>query len=168
MVSFTHFRISNEDYAPIFSVVEVALSGINPFARYCTLSFSERNVLFPGAQSCFTCTCKAAWDAHVVLSHMHMSYCFTCTSKTRLLTGERDVPSWERQSTIPNKGIDIVYGYFRYRKDIPIIFVTIQIWIYLRLDDLRCTIEVTLLKACFSADRDRVIPIVHRKSSNRK
>ena len=86
VVSFTHFRISNEDYAPIFSVVEVALSGINPFARYCTLSFSERNVLFPGAQSCFTCTCKAAWDAHVVLSHMHMSYCFTCTSKTMLHT----------------------------------------------------------------------------------
>ena len=58
MVSFTHFRISNEDYAPIFSVVEVALSGINPFARYCTLSFSERNVSFPGVQSCFRCTCK--------------------------------------------------------------------------------------------------------------
>ena len=86
MVSFTHFRISNEDYAPIFSVVEVALSGINPFARYCTLSFSERNVLFPGVQSCFTCTCKAAWDAHVVLLHMHMSYCFTCTCKTTLHT----------------------------------------------------------------------------------
>ena len=32
----------------------------------------------------------------------------------------------------------------------------------------RCTIEVTLLKACFSAVRDKVIPIVHRKSSNRK
>ena len=30
----------------------------------------------------------------------------------------------------------------------------------------RCTIEVTLLKACFSAVRDKVIPIVHRKSSD--
>ena len=40
--------------------------------------------------------------------------------------------------------------------------------IYLRLDDLRCTIEVTLLKACFSDVRDRVIPIVHCQSSNRK
>jgi len=75
-----HTRISNEDYGPIFSVAEVALNGINLFVRCRTLSFLERNVLFPGEQYCFTCTCKAAWDAHVVLSHMHMSYCFTCTS----------------------------------------------------------------------------------------
>ena len=106
MVSFTHFRISNEDYAPIFSVVEVALSGINPFARYCTLSFSERNVPFPGAQSCFTCTCKAARDAHVVLYEMHMSYRFTCTSKTMLPTEASYVTLRDRALSIPEKETD--------------------------------------------------------------
>ena len=69
-----------------FSVPEVSLNGIITVTRCCTLVFLERNIPFPGAQSCFTCTCKAAWDVHVVLSHMHMSYCFTCTSKTTLHT----------------------------------------------------------------------------------
>ena len=77
---------SNEDDGPVFSVAEVPLNGIDPLVRCCTLAFSERNVPFPGTQSCFTCTCKAARDAHVVLYEMHMSYRFTCTSKTTLHT----------------------------------------------------------------------------------
>ena len=51
---------SNEDDGPVFSVAEVPLNGIDPLVRCCTLSFSERNVPFPGVQSCFRCTCKAA------------------------------------------------------------------------------------------------------------
>ena len=51
---------SNEDYDPIFSIAEVSIDSIVALARYCTLSFSERNILFPGEQYCFTCTCKAA------------------------------------------------------------------------------------------------------------
>ena len=51
---------SKEDYDPIFSIVEVPIDGIVTLTRYCTLSFSERNILFPGEQYCFTCTCKAA------------------------------------------------------------------------------------------------------------
>ena len=77
---------SNEDYGYIFSVAEVPLNDIVTVARCCTLFFSERNVPFPGEQSCFTCTCRAVPHAHVVLSHMCMSYCFTCTSKTMLHT----------------------------------------------------------------------------------
>ena len=76
--------IRNEDYGHIFSVAEVPLNGIATVIRCCTLSFSERNVPFPGAQSCFTCTCKAAWDVHVVLLHMYMSYRSTCTCRTAL------------------------------------------------------------------------------------
>ena len=113
-------------------MAEVPIDGIVILARYCTLSFLERNVPFPGEQYCFTCTCKAAWDAHVVLSHMYMSYRLTCTCKTILFTGERNVPFWERQSTIPGKGNNAVYGHFRYRKGRVIIFLTIRIWIYLR------------------------------------
>ena len=82
----TELSISNGDYGHIFLVPEVSLNAAVTLVRYCFLSFSERNVLFPGAQRCFTCTCKAAWDAHVVLLHMHMSYCFTCTCKTTLHT----------------------------------------------------------------------------------
>ena len=98
--------ISDEAYGPIFSVAEVPLNGIAPFARCCTLFFSERSVPFPGAQFCFTCTCKAAWDAHVVLSHMHMSYCFTCTSKTALHTEASYVTLRDRALSIPEKEID--------------------------------------------------------------
>ncbi|MFS3040432.1 hypothetical protein AAH043_20715, partial [Bacteroides nordii] len=54
------FISKNEDYSPIFSMAEVPLNGIDPLARCCTLAFSVRNVPFLGAQSCFTCTCKAA------------------------------------------------------------------------------------------------------------
>ena len=60
------FISKNEDYSPIFSMAEVPLNGIDPLARCCTLAFSVRNVPFLGAQTCFTCTCKAAWDVHVV------------------------------------------------------------------------------------------------------
>ena len=51
---------SNEDDGPVFSMAEVPIDGIVTLARYCTLSFSERNVPFPGEQYCFICTCKAA------------------------------------------------------------------------------------------------------------
>ena len=96
---------SNEDDGPVFSVAEVPLNGIDPLVRCCTLSFSERNVPFPGAQSCFTCTCKAARDAHVVLYEMHMSYRFTCTSKTTLHTEASYVTLRERALSIPEKEI---------------------------------------------------------------
>ena len=43
-----------------------------------------------------------------------------------MLTGERNIPFWERQDTTPGKGNDAVYGYFRHRKDSAIIFVTFQ------------------------------------------
>ena len=56
---------SNEDDGPVFSVAEVPLNGIDPLVRYCTLSFSERNVPFPGKLSCFTCTCFTALHVHV-------------------------------------------------------------------------------------------------------
>ena len=49
---------NNEDDGPIFSMAEVPIDGIVSLARCCTLSFSERNVPFPGEQSCFTCTSK--------------------------------------------------------------------------------------------------------------
>ncbi len=83
---------SNEDYGYIFSVAEVPLNDIVTVARCCTLFFSERNVPFPGEQSCFTCTCFTAPHVHVVLSHMYMSCCFTCTSKTTLHTEASYVP----------------------------------------------------------------------------
>ena len=97
---------SNEDDGPVFSVAEVPLNGIDPLVRYCTLSFSERNVPFPGEQYCFTCTCKAARDAHVVLYEMHMSYCFTCTSKTTLHTEASYVTLRDRTLSIPEKETD--------------------------------------------------------------
>ena len=49
---------SNEDYDPIFLMVEVPIDGIVTVARCYILSFSERNVPFPGEQHCFTCTSK--------------------------------------------------------------------------------------------------------------
>ena len=74
------YLYGNEDYDPIFSMEEVSIDGIVTLARCCTLSFSERNVPFPGEQSCFTCTCFTALHVHVSLSYMYMFYCFTCTS----------------------------------------------------------------------------------------
>ena len=82
---------NNEDDGPIFSMAEVPIDGIVSLARCCTLSFSERNVPFPGGQYCFTCTSKAVRHAHVELHDMHISYCFTCTSKTTLCIGGRYV-----------------------------------------------------------------------------
>ena len=41
-----------------FSVPEVSLNGIITVTRCRTLVFLERNIPFPDAQSCFTCTCK--------------------------------------------------------------------------------------------------------------
>ena len=72
---------------------------------YRTAHFNA-SALFPGVQYCFRCTCKAAWDAHVVLSHMHMSYCFTCTSKTMLHTGASYVTLREGALSIPEKEKD--------------------------------------------------------------
>ena len=60
ILSFGLNLISNEDYGYIISVAEVPIDGVITLARCCTLSFSERNTLFPGVQPCFTCTCKAA------------------------------------------------------------------------------------------------------------
>ena len=100
------YPYKNKDYGPIFSVAEVPLNGIATVIRCCTLSFSERNVPFPGAQSCFTCTCKAARDAHVVLYEMHMSYRFTCTSKTTLHTEASYVTLQEGALSIPEKEMD--------------------------------------------------------------
>jgi len=97
---------NNEDYGPIFSVAKVSIDSIVALARYCTLPIPERNVLFSGEQYCFTCTCKTAWDAHVVLYHMHMSYCFTCTSKTTLHTGTLYVTLRDRALSIPEKETD--------------------------------------------------------------
>ena len=59
------YLYGNEDYDPIFSMEEVSIDGIVTLARCCTLSFSERNVPFPGEQSCFTCTCFTALHVHV-------------------------------------------------------------------------------------------------------
>ena len=83
---------SDEDYDPIFSMEEVSVDGIVTVVRCCTLSFSERNVPFPGVRSCFRRTCKAVRHVHVVQYDMYMWYSETCTCKTRLLTGERNVP----------------------------------------------------------------------------
>ena len=98
--------IRNEDYGHIFSVADLPLNGIFTFARCCTLSFSERNVPFPGKLSCFTCTCFTAPHVHVVLSHMCMSYCFTCTSKTALHAEASYVTLREGALSIPEKETD--------------------------------------------------------------
>ena len=97
---------SDEDYDPIFSIAEVPVDGIDPLVRYCTLSFSERNVPFPREQPCFTCTCFTVPHVHVVLHHMHMSYCFTCTSKTMLPTEASYVTLRDRALSIPEKETD--------------------------------------------------------------
>ena len=95
-----------EDEGLVFSMAEVSIDSIDPLARYCTLSFSERNVPFPGKLSCFTCTCFTGPHVHVVLSHMCMSYCFTCTSKTTLPTGASYVTLREGALSIPEKETD--------------------------------------------------------------
>ena len=74
---------SDEDYDPIFSMEEVSVDGIVTVIRCCTLSFSERNVSFPGVQSCFT-----------------------CTSKTMLHTEASYVTLRDRALSIPEKEID--------------------------------------------------------------
>ena len=84
VVKYAQNRYGNEDCGPIFSVAEVPLNGIITVARCCSLSLSERNVPFPGELHCFTCTCFTAPHAHVVLSHMCMSYCSTCACRTAL------------------------------------------------------------------------------------
>ncbi|WP_263667469.1 hypothetical protein, partial [Bacteroides nordii] len=66
---------SDEDYDPIFSIAEVPVDGIDPLVRYCTLSFSERNV---------SPMCSLVLDVHVKQHEMHMSYCPTCTCRTAL------------------------------------------------------------------------------------
>ena len=97
---------NNEDDVPIFSMAEVPIDGIVSLARCCTLSFSERNVPFPGEQHCFTCTCFTALDVHVSQLYMYMFYCFTCTSKTTLHTEASYVTLREGALSIPEKETD--------------------------------------------------------------
>ena len=97
---------NNEDDGPIFLMVEVPIDGIVTVAWCCTLSFLERNVPFPGEQSCFTCTCFTALDVHVSQSYMYMFYCFTCTSKTTLHTEASYVTLRDRALSIPEKETD--------------------------------------------------------------
>ena len=106
VVKYAQNRYGNEDYGPIFSVAEVFLNGIIAVAWCCSLSLSERNVPFPGEQHCFTCTCFTAPHVHVVLSHMCMSYSFTCTSKTTLHTEASYITLWDRALSMPKKEID--------------------------------------------------------------
>ena len=100
------YPYKNKDYGPIFSVAEVPLNGIATVIRCCTLSFSERNVPFPGEQHCFTCTCFTALDVHVSQLYMYMFYCFTCTSKTTLHTEASYVTLREGALSIPEKETD--------------------------------------------------------------
>ena len=95
-----------EDDGLIFLMAEVSIDSIDPLAWCCTLSFSERNVLLPGELSCFTCTCFTVPHVHVVLSHMCMSYCFTCTSKTMLHTEASYVTLREGALSISEKETD--------------------------------------------------------------
>ena len=88
---------SDEDYDPIFSIAEVPVDGIDPLVRYCTLSFSERNV---------SPMCSLVLDVHVKQHEMHMSYCFTCTSKTMLHTEASYVTLRDRALSIPEKETD--------------------------------------------------------------
>ena len=97
---------SDEDYDPIFSIAEVSIDGIVTLARYCTLSFSERNMPFPGEQYCFRCTCKAVRHVHVGQHDMCISCCFTCTSKTMLHTEASYVTLRDRALSIPEKETD--------------------------------------------------------------
>ena len=90
----------------IFLMWGVSLNTIITVARCFTLSFSARSATFPGAQSCFTCTCLTVPHAHVVLLHMCMSYCFTCTSKTTLHTGASYVPLRGGALSMPEKETD--------------------------------------------------------------
>ena len=94
----TELSISNGDYGHIFLVPEVSLNAAVTLVRYCFLSFSERNVLFPGAQRCFTCTCKAVRHVHVVLLHMCMSCCVTCTCKTTFPGEKNNAPLRDKES----------------------------------------------------------------------
>ena len=87
-------------------MAEVSIDGIVTLARCRILSFSERNVPFPGEHSCFTCTCFTALDVHVSQSYMYMFYCFTCTSKTTLHTEASYVTLREGALSIPEKETD--------------------------------------------------------------
>ena len=89
---FSPNRVSNEEYECLFSVPEVPQNNIITLTRCYALAFSERNVPFPGVQSCFTCTCKAVRHVHVERYDMCMWCSETCTCKTRLYTGKRNVP----------------------------------------------------------------------------
>ncbi|MCG4768223.1 hypothetical protein L0O88_03870 [Bacteroides nordii] len=57
-IQFDSNQISKEDHSSIFSVAEVPVNSIVTITRCYSLSFSEKNVPFLGAQSCFRCTCK--------------------------------------------------------------------------------------------------------------
>ena len=141
---------NNEDYGPTFSVAEVSILGIFTVARCCTLFLSERNVPFPGELHCFTCTCFTVPHVHVVLSHMCMSYCFTCTSKTTLPTGASYVTLREGALSIPEKETD---GNDKHHD---------QKWVYLQLDNWRCTIGISLCLTLLKQAFKRVTSIVHR------
>ena len=105
-IQFDSNQISNEDHSSIFSVAEVPVNSIVTVTRCYSLSFSERNVPFPGEQSCFTCTCFTALDVHVSQSYMYMFYCFTCTCKITLHTEASYVTLQEGALSIPEKEMD--------------------------------------------------------------
>ena len=79
---------SNEDYDPIFLMVEVPIDGIVTVARCYILSFSEKNVPFPGEQHCFTCTCFTA--LHVYLKQRYTPRLYT-------LLYEREIYRYRRK-----------------------------------------------------------------------
>ena len=92
------YPYKNKDYGPIFSVAEVPLNDIVTVAR-CVLCFSQKGTfLFPVS--------SLVLHVHVVLSHMYMSYRFTCTSKTTLHTEASYVTLRDRTLSIPEKEID--------------------------------------------------------------
>ena len=104
------YPYKNKDYGPILSVTEVPLNGIATVARCCTLSFSERNVPFPGEQYCFTCTSKAVRHVHLRQYDMCMWSSFTCTCKTTS-DYDKDNLSLRGKQTILVRKADLIKTY---------------------------------------------------------
>ena len=89
----TELSISNGDYGHIFLVPEVSLNAAVTLVRYCFLSFSERNVLFPGAQRCFTCTCKTT---------LHTETSYITLRDGALLISEKEINGNNRRHLAQN------------------------------------------------------------------